>query len=389
MNKLFFTICGMLFFAFQIVGQGIDFFHGTWQEALEKAAAEEKIIFVDAYAVWCGPCKRMAKNVFTNPKVGEFYNANFVNLKLDMERGEGLNFRAKYPVSAFPTLFYINAQGEVLRKVKGAQTIENFIKLGESVLPKIDHSKSYVEEYEKGNRDPEFMYKYIQSLNKSNKPSLKVANDYLNDQTDLTTAINQKIIFESTTEADSRIFDLLINNRKNIEKLMGKEAVNEKIKKACLATVQKAIEFESEFLLDEVKEKMKLHLPKQAQGLTLRADLDFCLAMGDSNKYLKCCSDYVKKEVKNDGKELHQLAQKIEENFKNDEKAMKQAEKLAKRALDTDKEMVKYHLTYASILDRNGKKSEALKVANKSIEIAQKQGGDIRAIQKLIKRIEG
>ncbi len=389
MNRLFFTISLVLFFASQIAAQGIDFFHGTWQEALEKAIAEEKIIFVDAYAVWCGPCKRMAKNVFTNPKVGTFYNANFINLKLDMEKGEGLNFRAKYPVSAFPTLFYIDAKGKVLRKVKGAQTIDNFIKLGKAVLSKIDYSENYAAAYEKGNRDPEFMYKYIQALNKSNKSSLKVANAYLKDQIDLTTAINQKIIFEATTEADSRIFDLLVNNQKSIERQMGKEAVTEKIKRACLATVQKAVEFESEFLLTEAKEKIKRHLPKQAQRLILRSDLDFCLAMGNASKYLKCCSDYVKKEVKNDDQELHQLAQKIEANFKDDEKAMKQAEKLAKKALDQNEEILEYHLTYASILNKNGKKSEALKIANQSMEIAQKQGGNVREIQKLIKRIEG
>ena len=88
-----------------IQAQGIEFFHGSWDEAIEEAKKQEKIIFVDAYAIWCGPCKRMAKNVFPDEKVGEFYNKHFINMKLDMERGEGLKFRKKYPVSAFPTLF--------------------------------------------------------------------------------------------------------------------------------------------------------------------------------------------------------------------------------------------------------------------------------------------
>ena len=69
-------------------------------------------------------------------------------MKLDMERGEGLKFRQKYPVSAFPTLFYIDSSGEVVHKVKGAQQVDAFLKLGEYVLSKVDYSKNFAAEYE-------------------------------------------------------------------------------------------------------------------------------------------------------------------------------------------------------------------------------------------------
>ena len=82
----------------------------------------------------------MAREVFTRKDVGDFYNTNFINLKIDMEKEENLVFRQKYPVSAFPTLFYIKSDGEVIRKVKGAQKAESFIQLGKSILSKIDYS---------------------------------------------------------------------------------------------------------------------------------------------------------------------------------------------------------------------------------------------------------
>ncbi len=137
------TLIFFLAFSLGVFAQGIDFFHGTWQEALEAAKKQDRIIFVDAFAVWCGPCKRMANDVFTNERVGEFYNANCVNVKLDMERGEGLEFRKKYPVSAFPTLFYIDYNGEVVTQMRGAQDVNGFINLGQQALGKIDRSKGY------------------------------------------------------------------------------------------------------------------------------------------------------------------------------------------------------------------------------------------------------
>lgn len=53
---------------------GIQFFHGTWAEALAKSKAENKLIFLDAYATWCGPCKMMKRLTFTNAEVIEFYS---------------------------------------------------------------------------------------------------------------------------------------------------------------------------------------------------------------------------------------------------------------------------------------------------------------------------
>ena len=77
--RLLLTIVTSLVLIVGLRAEGMEFFHGTWEEALAEAKKQEKIIFVDAYAVWCGPCKRMAKNVFTQDRVGEFYNKNFIN----------------------------------------------------------------------------------------------------------------------------------------------------------------------------------------------------------------------------------------------------------------------------------------------------------------------
>src|SRR4051812_29883525 len=94
-------------------GQGVRFSNISWPEAISLAKKENKLIFLDAYASWCGPCKWMDRNVFPAEEVGRLYNANFINLRIDMEKGVGIDLAKKYGVRAFPTYLFINDDGEV------------------------------------------------------------------------------------------------------------------------------------------------------------------------------------------------------------------------------------------------------------------------------------
>jgi len=88
---------------------GINFLHGTtWAEAVAKAKAENKLIFIDFYTQWCGPCLNMAQTVFSLPTVGYYYNQTFINLKIDAEEGEGITLAKKYGVRSYPTYAFID-----------------------------------------------------------------------------------------------------------------------------------------------------------------------------------------------------------------------------------------------------------------------------------------
>lgn len=115
--------------------EGITFFHGTWAEALAKSKAEKKLIFLDAYAAWCGPCKTMAKYTFTEKEVGDFFNANFINVKMDMEKDpEGRRLSTKYGLRAYPTLYFINGDEVVVHEALGMQKPTQLIEIGKNAL---------------------------------------------------------------------------------------------------------------------------------------------------------------------------------------------------------------------------------------------------------------
>lgn len=374
MNKFVATALFVLSIPVFALAQGINFFHGTWSEAMAQAKTEQKLIFVDAYASWCGPCKRMAANVFPDPQVGDYFNANFVNLKIDMEKPENSEFAGKYPVSAYPTLLIIDGEGKIVHKHVGGLAADGLIAFGQKAAGKTDTSKDFEKEYAAGNRDPQLVLDYVRALNRANKPSLKITNEYLNTQKDLHTPINHKIILEGAIESDSRVFDLLLTHRDKIAAQEGKDAVDTRINLACQNTLKKAIEFRDERLLQEAKAKMKTGLPARADDFSAEADMKYYVATKDVKNYLKSAQSFQKKSVKNNAAKLHDLVISVMRAFPTDKSALEQAEKWAKSAADNGG-LGEYYLTLAEVYKRLGDKTKARAAAEK----ARNAGGEKEA----------
>lgn len=349
---------------------GIEFFDGSWAEAKDLAIQQDKIIFVDAYTSWCGPCKQMAKQVFTQDQVGAFYNENFICVKLDMEKDkDGPGFARDYSVRSYPTLLYINGAGEVVHRAVGGKRPDDFIQLGQLVVGKVDKSGDYEKMYEEGKRDPDFIYEYVKALNKAGKPSLKVANEYIHTQDDLGSDFNVKFLFEAATQADSRLFDLLVEQKNKAVALFGQEAFDQKVIAATNVTVDKAVEYESTDLLAEAKEKVGVISDKERiQLFHLRADKKYHLLTGDMKNYLKSAKKFVKEIAKDDAEHLAQLSLEVKKYLATDKKALKQGEEWAKMAYDLSPTWQRAH-TYAEFLYVNNNPKKALAIAEHGQEM--------------------
>lgn len=168
-------------FSFKSISQeseGIKFETGTWAEILEIAKTQNKLIFVDAYTTWCGPCKWMSKNTFTDKKVGDFVNANFVPYKMDMEKGEGIDFAKANEVRAYPTLLFFNAQGELVHRGLGAQNAEVFLQLCTNAVNPEKQLATYKNKFIGGNEDKEFLVEYIEVAQSAGEPTEEVFDKY-------------------------------------------------------------------------------------------------------------------------------------------------------------------------------------------------------------------
>ena len=103
-------------------------FEGSFDEAMKKAKEEKKDLFVDFFAEWCGPCKMMASEVFTQKEVGEFFNNRFICVQVDVDTQENKDIAKRYNVTALPTMVFISRVGKELRRVQGSVPAESLIK---------------------------------------------------------------------------------------------------------------------------------------------------------------------------------------------------------------------------------------------------------------------
>ena len=119
------------------VTTGIEFDHISVETAKRMSNESGKLIFIDCYTDWCGPCKRMAATSFKDAAVGKIYNDNFINLKIEMEKNpEGRALAQRYKVRAYPTLLIIDGKGNLIRQVVGMQSKDGLIMFAKAAMGK-------------------------------------------------------------------------------------------------------------------------------------------------------------------------------------------------------------------------------------------------------------
>ncbi len=208
--------------------QGTKFFDGTWADALAKAKEENKLIFVDVSTTWCHPCKKMKKEILTQKKVGDFLNTNFVNLSINAYEIDGLEFALFYKVNSYPTFLFIDNKGNVVYKDFGFKMADKLIKLSEKALNIYDSTNELQKEYDAGKRNYAFIIKYINALNKQDKPSEFLAKEFLSKNR-LREKLRLKFIYRTLSTTQGVFFDEIIDNLDKVRSYFKPGEVDEKI----------------------------------------------------------------------------------------------------------------------------------------------------------------
>lgn len=150
----------------------------TFQQALDAAKVEKKKVFIDFYTDWCGPCKMMAREVFPQKSVGDYFNAHFVCIKLNAEKGEGKNYAKQFKIDAYPSFLVIDADGKEIGRYVGGSSADKFVDKIEAICNPEFTPARLTERYQSGERNAELIKAYASLLMERVPQSGATREDY-------------------------------------------------------------------------------------------------------------------------------------------------------------------------------------------------------------------
>lgn len=352
----------------------INFEHGTWAEIKAKAKAENKIIFMDAYTSWCGPCKWMANTVFTNDTVAKYFNASFICTKFDMEKGEGKELAKKFNVHYYPSLLFIDANGEIVHRAVGSRSTAEFVQLGKDAQMPEKQFVTFEKKYKGGQRDVKFIKSYLDVLSSVYLETKEPLAAYLKTQKeeDLLSRENWQIMYEFLDDFHSKEFAYLLKNVDAFAKKYTADSVNDKLfnvySDACNKLIYaKKVKKEDYFKL---KEEIKKTGFSRAEELLLSTDMNYYKQVEDYENYAKAAALFLDKYNKKNPNQLNDIAWTFYEKVK-DKAMLAKAEQWAQQLNELAPDEPAFMDTHACLLFATGKKAEAVKLEKQALEIVK------------------
>lgn len=369
-------------------GQGIKFEDTSFASVLAKAKKENKLIFIDAYASWCGPCKLMAKNIFPLKNVGDYYNSHFVNAKIDMEKGEGIDLAKKYNVKAFPTYLFINGNGEEVHRTLGYVEENDFVQFAKDAEDPNKRLTALKQKFENGEKDPEFL-KNLAGLTIYNDAEFagKVLDRYFQakasmDQEDV------QLLLSGTQSTESPLYKIFKDKKADIVKILPADRYEMFDKNIKMNTiVKKAYNPDTKTWDDNyfLAETQKFLSKEESEKILKRAKANRALKNKDVATYEKLTLDLYKDYSAASSEELNAIAWNFFENVTTKsslEKAILWAQESVKKdenSANTD--------TLANLYNKAGDKKNAKLWAEKAIALAKSKGEDASDTEKLLKSL--
>ncbi|MCP3932362.1 MAG: DUF255 domain-containing protein [Bacteroidetes bacterium] len=363
--------------------KGIRFQALRWEEALKKAVEEDKLIFLDAFTSWCAPCKKMNIEVFPQKEVGDFFNDRFINVKLNMEMGDGIQLAKKHHISAYPTFLFFDGKGKIIHRAAGYFNAAGLLELGKDALHPENNLSAMQARYESKERDPEFLYQFAKASYLAMDGSHpEIAAAYLETQSDWNTDKNLAFVFQFTEEADGAMFNYLLKNQLVFEKRFGKANVVNKIQELIY---QKLSASDGSVSLKEADALFKKVYPDRAKQLSDQFRVTYYRQTGNGKKFAKAAIKYNKKYPTQDADELSDLALAFFELVDNKKKLKKALQWAEDSVLQKDSYF--NNDTLAALYFKLGQKQKAMETAEKAISIAKRSGEDYSLTEELLEQI--
>ncbi|GHB54183.1 thioredoxin family protein [Persicitalea jodogahamensis] len=273
----------------------IDFQRASWEKIKAQAKAENKLIFVDVFTTWCGPCKMLDSQVFSDKETGQRMNAFFVNHKADAESG-GRGIASKYGVNAYPTGLFLDAEGNLIHKFVGFRPTPEFIAEANQALQATENGRIftlYESAFQRGNYNAEVVYAYFKFRRVYSLPTHELLEKTLKKIPDdsLRLPAWQKVVLENTQWAEGKGFNFLLTQRETPN-------IKNKLSYIISNTIHKAQEEKDKKLFRNTLSFVDtIETPEVARELKTRYTMDFSAATRDYDDLADAAEQYLEQEI--------------------------------------------------------------------------------------------
>lgn len=386
---------------------GIQFFVGTWDQAIEIAFLMKKPIFVNVYKDYLPACKKMQKEVFNDYRIAKQYERSFVNYKVNVHSETGVNFMKEYGIREYPALLYFDYKGNLKAKEFGLKTPQQFSALGNEIANKVrmevrvvsnasyslpEMYTNYLDQkiqYDNGARHPDFLHDYALQLKKFNDPYEGVVDEYLQQvgASAITVTKNLKFTYAFADNIDTKSFELLLKNKRYYIGQYGSDKVNKKLRSAIRTSIITAANNKDRRTFNRAIEAINMAKLPDSDEFAVAMMATYYESVSDWSSYSSVIIDFIEKQNRlNTPQVLNDASWKFAMNIE-DKSKLSKAEKWMEEALKAESNNAEFKETYAAVLYRLGKKSKAMKEAETAVELGRKAGKDYSSTLSLMESI--
>lgn len=387
--KQFLVLIALIFSANLMAQGAINFSDSTYEEALQHAKKDNKLLFIFLYDLECSHCENMRKNVLTQAKVYDFLNQNFVNFKLDSKSEKGIQFIQKNKIPSFPAFLFRDSTEADVINFTGEMSANEFIEEASNALNPMKYQTNLAAAFNKDTTIGINCLAYLNSLKRSiQKDQMEsIAKRYLSTQAEaqLLSVLNWKVMALGVNDLQSKEFEFIRAHKNEFIQLTSQKRFEIKVNSVVKKEMKQALDFnlaEAYFKNHKIAESLQL---KSVDSILFLYDVQFY----EKTKNWKAYEKVVEKDVKNFGWENKKMLNEIASNYYRSlptKENLVFAITLAKRSNEIDN-MYNSNYLIAKLYNKLKDVKNAKIYAKRAFDVATSKNIDKAEILKLYKEL--